>query len=114
MRSGNWRLVERLGVVRGAPRENREAPAVAGRRHPLVLVAAITLFLAGSLLLLKATNVLGGRETVNLEWSADVSHVHGIAINPADGRVYVGTHRGVFQQPIGRGPDERPRPGTCS
>jgi hypothetical protein len=97
VRSGSRRLVERLGVVRGAPRENSEAPAVAGRRHPLVLVAATTLFLAGSLLLLKATNVVGGQETVNLEWSADVSHVHGIAINPADGRVYVGTHRGVFQ-----------------
>jgi hypothetical protein len=29
--------------------------------------------------------------------AADFGHVHGIGVNPADGRVYVATHRGVFQ-----------------
>lgn len=93
------RLGEHLGVVRQSPRGKPTARAVAGRRHPLVVVAALVLFLAGSLMLLRATNVLGGRDAVDKPASDAESfgHVHGLGINPADGRLYVGTHHGVFQ-----------------
>ena len=36
--------------------------------------------------------------------AADLGHIHGIGVNPADGRVYVGTHRGVFQLSEGQLP----------
>jgi hypothetical protein len=76
------------------------APAVAGRtsgRHRWRVVAAVVLFLVGSLLLWESTKVgEGGDAAGQPESAADLSHIHGIGVNPADGRVYVGTHRGVF------------------
>jgi hypothetical protein len=63
------------------------------------------LFAVGSLLLLEATNAGEGRDpTGQPESAADLSHIHGVGVNPADGRVYVGTHRGVFQLSEGQLP----------
>ena len=80
---------------------NRTVAAVAGRtfgRRRWRVVAAVVLFLVGSLLLLEATRVgKGGDAAGHPDSAVDFSHVHGIGVNPADGRVYVGTHRGVFQ-----------------
>ena len=79
----------------------RDRPAVAGRtsgRRRWRVVAAVVLFLVGSLLLREATKAgEGGDARGNSESAADSGHVHGIGVNPADGRLYVGTHRGVFQ-----------------
>jgi hypothetical protein len=62
------------------------------------VVAALVLFLVGSLLLLQATKVGDSGDAAGQpESAADFGHVHGIGVNPADGRVYVGTHRGAFQ-----------------
>lgn len=80
---------------------NRTVAAVAGRtsgRRRWRVVAAVVLFLVGSLLLLQATKVGdGGDAAGHPESAAGFGHIHGIGVNPADGRVYVGTHRGVFQ-----------------
>ena len=80
---------------------NRTVAAVAGRtsgRPRWRVVAAVVLFLVGSLLLLQATKVGdGGDAAGHPESAAGFGHIHGIGVNPADGRVYVGTHRGVFQ-----------------
>ena len=77
------------------------APTVAGRpsgRRRWSVIAALVLFLAGSLLLLAATKAGGGGDAAGHPESASgLSHIHGIGVDPADGRVYVGTHRGVFQ-----------------
>lgn len=74
------------------------SPVVARTRHPLVLAAALLLFLTGSLLLVKAFRPGDGGDAAGTSASdGDLSHVHGVGVNPADGRVYVGTHRGVFQ-----------------
>jgi hypothetical protein len=77
------------------------APAVADRssgRRRLLVIVALVLFFVGSLLLLEATKGGdGGDAARHLDSGADLSHIHGIGVNPADGRVYVGTHRGVFQ-----------------
>ena len=77
------------------------APVVAGRpsdRRRWLVVAALVLFLVGSLLLHEATKPgEGGDGAGHPESAADLSHIHGMGVNPADGRVYVGTHRGVFQ-----------------
>ena len=79
----------------------RTAPAVAGGavgRQRWRAVAALLLFLAGSLLLLKATNFGEGGDSAGASESpTGLSHIHGIGVDPADGRVYVGTHEGVFQ-----------------
>ena len=56
------------------------------------------LFLVGSLLLVQALKVGdGGDAAGHPESAAGFGHIHGIGVNPADGWVYVGTHRGVFQ-----------------
>ena len=79
----------------------RTVPAVAGRtsgRRRWRVVAAVVLFLVGSLLLLQALKVGdGGDAAGQTESAAGFGHVHGIGVNPADGRVYAGTHRGVVQ-----------------
>ena len=80
---------------------NRTVPAVAGRtsgRRRWRVVAAVVLFLVGSLLLLQALKVGdGGDAAGHPESAAGFGHIHGIGVNPADGRVYAGTHRGVVQ-----------------
>ena len=61
---------------------------MSGRRRWRV-VAALVLFLVGSLLLWQATKAgEGGDATGDPESAADLSHIHGIGVNPADGRVY--------------------------
>ena len=86
---------------------DRPEPAVAGRpsgRRRWLVVTAVMLFAVGSLLLLVATNAGEGRDpTGQPESAADLGHIHGIGVNP-DGRVYVGTHRGVFQLSEGQLP----------
>ena len=80
---------------------DRMGPAVAGRpsgRRRWLMVAALVLFVVGSLLLWQATKAgEGGDAAGDPEAAADLRHIHGIGVNPADGRVYVGTHGGVFQ-----------------
>jgi hypothetical protein len=66
------------------------------RRRRWLLAAALVLFLVGSLLLWESTRSGEGGDAAG-QSAADLSHIHGIGVNPADGRVYVGTHRGVFQ-----------------
>ena len=68
-----------------------------GRRR-WSLVVALLLFLAGSLLLLKATGVGEAGDAARAPGSAaDLGHIHGIGVNSADGQVYVGAHSGVFR-----------------
>lgn len=87
---------------------DRPEPAVAGRpsgRRRWLVVTAVMLFAVGSLLLLEATNAGEGRDPAGQpESAADLGHIHGIGVNPADGGVYVGTHRGVFQLSEGQLP----------
>jgi hypothetical protein len=69
------------------------------------VVTAVVLFAVGSLLLLEATNAGRGRDPAGQpESAADLGHIHGIGVNPADGRVYAGTHRGVFRLSEGQLP----------
>ena len=78
---------------------DRTAPAVAGRpsgRRRWLMVAALVLFVVGSLLLWESTKSGDGGDAAG-QSAAGLGHVHGIGVNPADGRVYIGTHRGVFQ-----------------
>jgi hypothetical protein len=95
-------------VVRHSAVGDRPEPAVAGRpsgRRRWLVVTAVMLFAVGSLLLLEATNAGEGRDPAGQpESAADSGHIHGIGVNPADGRVYVGTHRGVFQLSEGQLP----------
>ena len=68
-----------------------------GRRR-WSLAIALLLFLAGSLLLLKATGVGEAGDAARAPGSAaDLGHIHGIGVNSADGQVYVGAHSGVFR-----------------
>jgi hypothetical protein len=78
---------------------DRTAAAVAGRptgRRRWLAVAALVLFVVGSLLLWESTKSGDGGDAAG-QSAAGLGHVHGIGVNPADGRVYIGTHRGVFQ-----------------
>ena len=77
---------------------DRTAAAVAGRPtgRRWFAVAALVLFVVGSLLLWESTKSGDGGDAAE-QSAGGFGHVHGIGVNPADGRVYVGTHHGVFQ-----------------
>ena len=97
-----WRTVQDLGLcISPLPAAPQEHPVVAGRpsgRHRWLVAAALVLFVVGSLLLLEATKAgEGGGAGGHPMSAADFGHVHGIDVNPADGRVHVATHRGVLQ-----------------
>jgi hypothetical protein len=63
-----------------------------------LVVIALVLFVVGLLLMREATKAgEGGEAARDPKSAAGLSHIHGIGVNPADGRVYVGSHRGVFQ-----------------
>ena len=70
-----------------------------------MVVAAVVLFLVGLLLVREGIKPVGESTVKSVGEStaadpvsaADVGHIHGIGVNPADGRVYAGAHRGVIQ-----------------
>jgi hypothetical protein len=67
---------------------DRTAAAVAGRRtgrRRWLAVAALVLFVVGSLLLWESTKSGDGGEAAG-QSAAGLGHIHGIGINPADGR----------------------------
>ena len=70
-----------------------------------MVVAAVVLFLVGLLLVREGIKPVGESTVKSVGEStaadpvsaADVGHIHGIGVNPADGQVYAGAHRGVIQ-----------------
>lgn len=87
-------------------RASRQPSARRGSLRPdrLVLIAAVVvLVVAGALWLRQAVSDSGP--------SVELTHVHGLGINPGDGALYVATHDGVYRlpatggtpQPVGSG-----------
>lgn len=70
----------------------------AGRRMWLLGAVVAVVAVAGVLLANRG----------NSDGPPQIGHVHGLAVNPADGQLYVAAHNGVFQLPAG---DEAVRVG---
>ena len=81
--------------------EDSVASAVASRpssgRQRLMVVVAIVLFLVGLLLVREGTRLVVENTAGDPVSAPGVGHIHGIGVNPADGRVYASAHRGVIQ-----------------
>jgi len=83
----------RTKAARPTPTQRRRPPAVpSGRRSSWTWIgAAVAVLAVVGALVLWQTRPGGESEPVAL------THVHGLGVNPADGRLYMATHDGLYQ-----------------
>ena len=70
-------------------------------------LSAIALRLAAGALALGALAACGGDEDTSPRPQAQIEHVHGLGVNPADGDLMIATHSGLFRSPEGSSAIER-------
>lgn len=90
---------------RREPPAREKARGQAKRRKKLIgLAGAAVLALAATAALAVAVggdNDRGGTGGGGAGGGADLSHVHGLGVNPKDGSLYIATHTGLFRAPPG-------------